>query len=127
MYSNIADNLKNRTKQLAINSLIVLEKVQFSTVNSVLIKQLTKSTTSIGANYRSALRAKSKADFVSKLSVVIEEADESLYWLELLFETNKISKLEYENLHKETNEILLIMSKTKSSTLNNLIENKNTQ
>jgi four helix bundle protein len=120
MYSEFADNLKNRTKQLAIDTLMVLENVQFSNVTSVLIKQLTKSATSIGANYRSALRGKSKADFVSKLSVVIEEADETLYWLELLFETKKISQSDYENLHKETNEILMIMSKTKSSTLENL-------
>jgi four helix bundle protein len=120
MYSEFADNLKNRTKQLAIDTLMVLENVQLSNVTSVLIKQLTKSATSIGANYRSALRGKSKADFVSKLSVVIEEADETLYWLELLFETKKISQSDYENLHKETNEILMIMSKTKSSTLENL-------
>ncbi len=119
MYSEFAEQLKSRTKQLAISSLSVLENVQFSNESSVLVKQLTKSSTSIGANYRSALRAKSKADFVSKLSVVIEEADEALYWLELLFETHKINQTDYDTLYKETNEILMIMSKTKSSTLEN--------
>jgi four helix bundle protein len=120
MYSEFADNLKNRTKQLAINTLAVLENVQFSNVTSVLVKQLTKSVTSLGANYRSTLRAKSKADFISKISVVIEEADEALYWLELLYETRKINESDFEKLHKETNEILMIMSKTKSTTQENL-------
>lgn len=120
MYSEFADNLKNRTKQLAINTLAVLEIVQFSNVTSVLVKQLTKSVTSVGANYRSALRGKSKADFISKISVVIEEADEALYWLELLYETKKINESDFEKLHKETNEILMIMSKTKSTTQENL-------
>lgn len=120
MYSEFADNLKNRTKQLAINALAVLENVQFSNVTSVLVKQLTKSVTSVGVNYRSALRAKSKADFISKISVVIEEADEALYWLELLYETKKNNESDFEKLHKETNEILMIMSKTKSTTQENL-------
>lgn len=120
MYSEFAEDLKNRTKQLALNTLFILTNVHSSNVSSVLVRQLTKSATSIGANYRSALRGKSKADFVSKLSVVIEESDEALYWLELLFESKMITKSDFENLHKETNEILLIMSKTKSSTISNI-------
>ncbi len=120
MYSETAEILKKRTKQLALNTLLLLDAIPYSTISSVLIKQLTKSSTSIGANYRSALRGKSKADFISKLSVVVEEADEALYWLELLHETGKINRTDYGKLHKETYEILSIMSKTKSSTISNL-------
>lgn len=123
MYSELAESLKNRTKRLALDTLLLLDGIPYSSVSNVLVKQLTKSATSIGANYRSALRGKSKADFISKISIVVEEADEALYWLELLHETNRINGTEFEKLHKETSEILSIMSKTKSSTINNL-ENK---
>ena len=124
MYSEIAEILKSRTKQLALNVILMLDNIPFNTISNVMVNQLTKSITSVGANYRSALRAKSKADFISKLSVVIEEADETLYWLELLHETNRINKTEFENLHKETLEILSIMSKTKISTQKNIENNK---
>jgi four helix bundle protein len=120
MYSKLAEILKGRTKQLALDTLLMLDGIPSSAVSSVLIKQLAKCSTSIGANYRSALRGKSKADFISKISIVIEEADETLYWLELLHETKKLNNTEFEKLHKETLEILSIMSKTKNSTLKNL-------
>jgi four helix bundle protein len=120
MYSEVAEILKVRTKQFALDTLALLDTIPYSSVTSILVKQLTKSATSIGANYRSALRGKSKADFISKLSVVVEEADEAMYWLELLYETNKIGKMEFEKLHKEVFEILSIMSKTKNSTIKNL-------
>ncbi len=120
MYSEFAETLKNRTKQLALNTLLMLDAIPYTNVSSVLVKQLAKSATSVGANYRSALRGKSKPDFISKLSVVVEEADEALYWLELLYESKKITETDFNNLHKETSEILAIMSKTKTSTQENI-------
>ncbi|MDI1233567.1 MAG: four helix bundle protein [bacterium] len=124
MYSELADILKTRTQKLALDILILLDEIQNSTIYNVSINQLRKSATSIGANYGSALRAKSKADFISKLSFVIEEANETLYWLALLFESKKIKEFEFEKLHKETLEILNIMAKTKSSTIKNVKPSK---
>ena len=69
-------------------------------------KQLIRCATSVGANYRSACRAKSTADLIAKLSIVEEEADECLYWLELLVEADEIPEAKIKNLMTETNEIL---------------------
>lgn len=72
-------------------------------------KQIVRSATSVGANYRAACRAKSNADFIYKLKIVEEEADETLYWLELLEETNLIEKTSIIHLKSEVNEILSIV------------------
>ena len=72
-------------------------------------KQLLRSGTSVGANYRSACRAKSTPDFVSKLSIVEEEADESIYWMELLVESGLIEEALLADLTDEANQILAII------------------
>ena len=72
-------------------------------------KQLLRSATSVGANYRAACRGKSKADILHKLSIVEEEADESLYWLELLIESNIVSETKLSALMKDTNEIVAMI------------------
>jgi len=71
-------------------------------------RQLLRSATSVGANYRAACRAQSHADFAAKLSVVVEEADESLYWLELLQESNMIKPVRLTGLLTEANELVAI-------------------
>ncbi|WP_231690844.1 four helix bundle protein [Aureliella helgolandensis] len=71
--------------------------------------QLIRSATSVGANYRAACRGRSKAEFVSKLSIVIEEADESCYWLELIIEGELLAKDKVEALLDEANQITAIM------------------
>ena len=75
----------------------------------VLSKQILKSSTSIGANIREAQNAESKADFVHKLAIAQKECDESIYWLELLKETDYISKPEFDELSKDANELLRII------------------
>ena len=78
--------------------------------------QIFRSGTSIAANYRAACRAKSTADFVSKLAIVEEEADETLFWLEILSEMEVIDKSHIESLMKENNEIIaIIVSSIKTS------------
>ncbi len=72
-------------------------------------KQLLRCGTSVGANYRAACRAKSNADFINKLAIVEEEADESMFWIELLMETGAIKPNLVENLLAEANEILSII------------------
>jgi four helix bundle protein len=80
--------LKNRTKRFALNIIKLIESLPKSLIILNLGKQLLRSATSVGANYRAACRARSRADFISKITIVEKEADESLFWLELLYESN---------------------------------------
>ncbi|MBQ6877492.1 MAG: four helix bundle protein [Oscillospiraceae bacterium] len=75
----------------------------------ILSKQILKSGTSIGANISEAQRAQSKADFISKMSIALKEANETEYWLRLLYETQYISKTQFENLHNDLSEIIKIL------------------
>ena len=95
--------LKNRTKRFAIDTIKFVESLPKSKTNDVISYQLIKSATSVGANYRSACRARSTAEFISKLNIVIEEADESMYWFEIIEKVNGA-----ERLHKENNELVAI-------------------
>ncbi|MBW2342194.1 MAG: four helix bundle protein [Deltaproteobacteria bacterium] len=74
----------------------------------VLGRQLLRAATSVGANYRSACRAKSPADFIAKMGIVEEEADESIYWMELLVESRLVQKDEIDDLLQEADEIVAI-------------------
>src|SRR5262249_15113534 len=78
-------------------------------VSTVLGRQLLRSGTSVGANYRSACRARSKADFIAKLGIVEEECDESLYWMELLVNAGKLRPSRIAELTKEGNEIVALV------------------
>lgn len=97
---------KERTKKSALRVLQLVEELPRSPAADVISRQLLRSATSIGANYRAACRGKSKADVISKLSIVEEEADESVYWLELLIESNIVSEARVTELLKEANEIV---------------------
>ena len=81
------DNLRKRTKLFALEVIKAVESLPRSRTTDVIGKQLLRSGTSVGANYRAASRAKSLADFISKMGNVQEEADESVYWMELLLES----------------------------------------
>jgi four helix bundle protein len=102
------DELKARTKQFALDVMRQVESLPKAKTADILGRQLMRSGTSVGANYRSACRAKSTADFIAKLGIVEEEADETLFWLELLIESKLIQKENVESLMKEANEILAI-------------------
>ena len=78
------DELKYRTKQFSLLVLNLVEKLPNSISSRVVINQLAKSATSVGANYRAACRARSDREFVAKLNIVLEEADETQYWLEII-------------------------------------------
>lgn len=77
----------------------------------VLLKQLLRAGTSIGANVSEAQRAQSKADFVSKMSIALKEANESYYWIKLLYKTNYIDIRQFESLQTDINEIIGILTK----------------
>jgi four helix bundle protein len=85
------DELRHRTQTFAIEVIKLARSLPADFVTAHLARQLMRSGTSVGANYRSSCRAKSPADFIAKMSTVEEEADETGYWLELLIETNVVS------------------------------------
>ncbi len=97
---------KDRTKQIAIRVIRLVESLPKDYSAQVIGKQLVRSATSVGANYRAACRGKSTADVIHKLSIVEEESDESLYWMELLIETGKMSEKQLSKLYKDMNEIV---------------------
>jgi four helix bundle protein len=96
---------KRRTKQLALRVIKAVETLPKNRTADVLGRQLIRSGTSIGANYRAACRGKSTADVIAKLRIVEEEADESAYWMELLIESGLVSEARLSELIQETNEI----------------------
>ena len=102
------EELKQRTKQFALRVVRLVEALPRGPTADVLGRQLLRSGTSVGANYRAACRAKSNADFISKMGTVEEESDESLYWMELLVEAEIVKAERLESLLKEGSEILAI-------------------
>jgi four helix bundle protein len=102
------EEMKRRTKQFALRAVQLVEALPRGRTADVLGRQLLRSGTSVGANYRAACRAKSTADFIAKMGIVEEEADESMYWMELLVEAGIVKAERLESLMKEGNEILAI-------------------
>ena len=101
-------NLQDRTKKFALAVIGFVEQLQRDDTSRTLGRQLLRSGTSVGANYRAACRSKSKADFISKMSTVLEEADESAFWIELLVDANKAAVQIASPLLKEANELTAI-------------------
>ena len=97
---------KARTKKLAVAIIKEVDKLPRSLATDVIGKQLVRSGTSIGANYRAACRAKSSPDMINKMKIVEEESDETQYWLEVLVEAGFASQDQISNIYKETDEIL---------------------
>jgi len=104
--------LENRTKKFAISVIRLSSSIPGTTEGRVIRNQFTKSGTSIGANYREANRARSKADFFSKIKICESESSETAYWLEIIHELNWIEKSRTEELLAETNELLAIFTAT---------------
>lgn len=114
------EELKNRTKKFAIDTILFTEALPKSKANDVITYQLIKSATSVGANYRACCRGRSTAEFLSKLNIVVEESDESGYWYELLDELNKDKKATIQKLLKEANELTAIFTATSITTKRNV-------
>lgn len=111
--------LKKRTRKFAVDIIMFCNSLKTCKASSVVTYQLVKSASSTGANYRAACRARSKSEFFSKICIVVEEADESEYWLEIINEANLSNdRDELERLTKEANEITRIMTKAKNSSYN---------
>jgi len=100
--------LKKRTKEFAKQIITFCRSLPNNREGRLVGDQLFRSGTSVAANYRAACRGRSKAEFISKLSIVVEEADESLFWLELIKEMNISNNSSVDLLIKESNELVSI-------------------
>jgi four helix bundle protein len=105
------DEMKARTKKFALRIVKLVNSLPNTLTAGTIGKQLLRSGTSVGANYRSACRAKSTADFISKLSIVEEEADESIYWMELLVDSKIVRQPLLSDLIDEADQIVAIVVK----------------
>lgn len=102
------DQMLKRTQEFALRVVRTVDAMPARTTGQVLGRQLLRSGTSVGANYRAACRAKSKADFINKLKIVEEECDETLYWLELIVAAKLIPQSKLGPLMREAEELLSI-------------------
>lgn len=103
-------DLKERTKRFALAIIQLVSELPKNTAGFELGKQLIRSGTSVGANYRSSQRGRSRAEFISKLSIVQEEADESVFWLELIIEAKLLPLERVQPNLKEANELTAIFT-----------------
>ena len=114
------EKLKKRTRKFAVDVILFCNTLKACKASSVVTYQFVKSAISTGANYRALCRARSKSEFFSKICIVVEEADESEYWLEIINEANlSNAKEELIRLTNESNEITKIMTKAKNSSYGN--------
>ena len=102
--------MRKRTKTFALQVIHFTESLPRKRATDVIGRQLLRSATSVGANYRAACRAKSKPDFIAKMAIVLEEADETLYWMELLQEAQVVDAEPLKILAHEANELVSIIA-----------------
>lgn len=106
------EELKERTKQFALRVMRLVDAMPNSTKGRALAAQLVRSGTSVAANYRAACRGRSRAEFIAKIGVVEEEADETALWLELIIADELLSEKKVQPLLSEANELTAIMAAT---------------
>jgi four helix bundle protein len=99
------EQFKKRTKHIGLEVIKLIDELPNKTSAWAISKQIVRSSTSVGANYRAACRAKSTADFIYKLKIVEEEADETHYWLEILEESGLLNSDRIRTLKKEVDEV----------------------
>ena len=101
-------DLKQRTKEFALRILRLVDTLPKTTAGRSLASQILRSATSVAANYRAACRAKSTADFIAKMGIVEEEADETLFWLELLEDSELVTAAKLTAIKQEADELIAI-------------------
>jgi four helix bundle protein len=105
-----SEELRERTKSFALRIVRLFRSLPHSPDAQVMGKQLLRCETSVAANYRAICRARSRAEFIAKIGVVVEEADESIFWLELLSETNTVPADKMKGLVDEARELTAIFT-----------------
>src|SRR6266566_3943004 len=114
-----ADDLKKRTKRFALRVLKLVAALPNTVAGRAIGGQLVRSGTSVGSNYRAACRGRSRAEFVAKLGVVEEEADESAFWMEMIIEGELLKRELVDSLMNEAIELTKIMAVSRISASNN--------
>lgn len=109
------EKFKERTKSFSLRIIKLYQSLPKSGEARIIGNQLLRSATSVAANYRAAARSRSNAEFHSKMSIVVEEADETVFWLEILNESGIMSYNQLNELMNESNEILKIVSKARKT------------
>jgi four helix bundle protein len=112
---DFAEAIRNRTKKFVVDNIKFYRTLPKTEEAKIIGRQLLRSSSSVGANYRAACRARSKAEFHSKLSIVVEEADESAFWMEILVEAEIVKPSELNYLSDEANQILRIASASRKT------------
>jgi four helix bundle protein len=107
--------LRNRTKQLALRTIRLFKQLPKTEEARIIGRQLLRSATSVGANYRAVCRARSKAEHYAKLCICVEEADETLYWLELLMESEIFPQQKLRPLYQEFEEVVAILASARKT------------
>lgn len=111
------EKMRTRTKKFGVDVILFCDTFKQGKASSVITYQLVKSATSTGANYRAACRGRSQAEFFSKISIVVEEADESQFWLEMIEDADiSNNQDELHRLQNECTEILKIVTKSRDTT-----------
>ena len=110
--------LQDRTKRFALRVVNLVDALPRTAAGRAISTQLVRAATSVGANYRSACRARSRAEFAAKLGIAVEEADESLYWLELVRDGKLVPKDKLSLLLKEADELTAILATGRKSAVN---------
>jgi four helix bundle protein len=112
-------DLKARTKQFALRVMKMVDALPRTIQGRAIAKQFIRSATSVAANYRAACRARSRAEFVAKIGVVEEEADETAFWLELIIDSRLLTKARIHPLLTEAGELVAIMAASRKSAVGN--------
>jgi four helix bundle protein len=114
----IAD-LKARTKHFALRVMKLVDALPGTIQGRAIAKQIIRSATSVGANYQAACRARSRAEFIAKIGVVEEEADETCFWLELIIDSGLLTEARVRPLLSEAGELVAIMAASRKSAVGN--------
>jgi four helix bundle protein len=116
---SLSEQLKNRTKQFAIRIVRLYRALPKTGEAKVIGNQMLRSGTSVASNYRAVCRARSQAEFIAKMGIVVEEADETVFWLELLVETDIMAESKLKSLILEANELLAIFASSRQTAKSN--------
>ncbi len=117
------EEMKERTNDFAKKTILLCRELPNNREGNLIGNQLFRAGTSVGANYRAVCRARSRADFISKLGIVEEEADESLFWMELLTEMEILKSKLLKDLYQEGKEILAIIVSSRKTAKRNIGRN----
>jgi four helix bundle protein len=112
-------DMKDRTKEFGLRAIRLVDALPRTSIGWTIGEQLMKSATSVGANYRAACRGRSKADFIAKLGIAEEEADESCYWLELIADAHLMQRAMIVSLLQEGNELTAIIAASRATARRN--------